>query len=411
MGQAKVITKLNPRPILEDELMRRVASIDMLRGTALMGMVMCHFMIYYGDPQATKNVFYFILNHILGDLGAACFLLLVGMSQVISADRKKGATEEGLMKKAFIRGTYIFGAGILMLALAWGPSQLWQWDILTLIGTATVALYFCRFLPSWVILLISTAIMFLTPWLRTGIDFTPYWGGKFIPVPFISDYLPGIFYDPAGEYKVIWNLRDIVRGFFVTAYFPVFPWLAYPLIGFVVGRRIVNGQMVRDLPFFFIIGLVMTVLGGTLSYASLFRPAASPIYDYIAPLSFFPDSITMVCIQTGMALILFASAYAYYDGREAPLPLTGQWFIWCQRMSRFSLTVYFLHYLFITWPLWIIYGITGKFFVENLMGLFPALLAGMAAVAVFLTVLKAWQRREAKYSLEWGLDRAANRFS
>jgi hypothetical protein len=80
-------------------------------------------------------------------------------------------------------------------------------------------------------------------------------------------------------------------------------------------------------------------------------------------------------------------------------------------MSRFSLTVYFLHYLFITWPLWIIYGITGKFFVENLMGLFPALLAGMAAVAVFLTVLKAWQRREAKYSLEWGLDRAANRFS
>ena len=111
-------------------------------------MILIHFMIAYGDAQAAESLLYFVLDHLIGDLGATWFLLMVGMSQVLSASRKKGAGEFNLMKKAFLRGAYLFAAGLLQSALAFGPSEMWDWDILPLIGSATVALYFCRFLPS-----------------------------------------------------------------------------------------------------------------------------------------------------------------------------------------------------------------------------------------------------------------------
>jgi len=383
--------------------MQRTISIDVLRGFSLVLMIMCHFMIGYGDAEAVESLPYFILDQFIGDFGATWFLLMVGMSQVLSADRRKEVGEFNLMKKAFLRGVYVFAAGLLMAALAWGPKEIWDWDILTLIGSATVVLYFCRFLPSWLILLNSAALALMSPWLRGGVDFTAGWGGELVAAPFISDYLPGILFNPVSDYKVIWRLDDIVKGYFLSGTFPIFPWLAYPLIGFVIGRRIVGKQIKQDLPILQLIGLILIFLGGTVSYASLFRPGSSPISDYIAPLSFYPDSITLFYLQTGVALVLFSLLYFYYDGRETAVPRTGLFVAWYKRLSRYSLTVYFFHWLLICWPLWIIYFITGRFPIQDLMGALPAFLLGLAAVALFLVCLKGWDRRGGKYSLEWGL--------
>jgi hypothetical protein len=89
--------------------------------------------------------------------------------------------------------------------------------------------------------------------------------------------------------------------------FPIFPWFAFPLIGFVISRRIVSGIAMQDLPFLQVIGLVLIFLGATLSYAGIFRPGSSAISDYIAPLCLYPDSITLFYIQTRVGLMLFAS--------------------------------------------------------------------------------------------------------
>ncbi len=245
------------------------------------------------------------------------------------------------------------------------------------------------------------AIVLLTPWLRTGIDFAPLWGGKFIPVPVISEYLPGILYDPASDYKVVWNFIDIFNGFFVAAYFPIFPWLAYPMLGLVIGRRIVEKRINQDLPFYLIIGSLLFVLGLVIAYASLFRPASSAIYDYIAPLSFYPDSMTMICVQTGIALIVFSLVYANYDVRSRKADQGRTWLTLCRRMSRSSLTVYFFHYLLITWPLWAIYFFTGKFLIEGALETIPALLLGFVGVILFQYVLIIWDRHSNRYSLEW----------
>lgn len=47
----------------------RILSIDVMRGFALIGMVLVHFMIFYGNDGAANTWPYFILNHILGDWG------------------------------------------------------------------------------------------------------------------------------------------------------------------------------------------------------------------------------------------------------------------------------------------------------------------------------------------------------
>jgi uncharacterized membrane protein len=386
----------------DSQPMNRLLSIDVLRGFALMGMVMVHFMIYFGDSAAAKTWPYFFLNHVLGDWGAASFLMMMGMSQVFSAKKRAFPTVD-LLKKALIRGGYIFLIGILMLALTWGPGEIWQWDILTLMGAMTVILFFCRFMPSWLILIVSLLIAGATPFLRMDIDFTSVWGGSFVPVPVISQYMPGILIDPVSDFKVIWTLQDILLGFLFTGYFPFLPWALFPLVGFVLGRRIVSGQIRNDLPFLGIIGglLICLSLGG--SYASLFRPGSSIISDYLSPLSIFPDSFTMINLQLGMSLLVFSSLYFFYDLRTPDPSQVGFFVGLYTRSSRFSLTLYFLHYLLIGWPLAIVSRISGRDSISALMGAYPALAAGLAGLVFLEMLLFLWEKHGSNYSLEWCL--------
>jgi uncharacterized membrane protein len=389
--------------------MNRVRSVDVLRGFALMCMVLIHFMIYFGNDAAIATWPYFILNHLLGDWGAAGFLMMMGISQVLSAARTPDAGALFLFKKAAVRAVYLFAIGLLMLALAWGPGHIWQWDILTLMGFATLVLYFCRFLPSWLILGLSAAIAVVTPWLRTWVDPAANWGGKFVPVPILSDYFPGLLVDPAGESQLLWQWDVIVQGFLLTGEFPVFPWVLFPMIGLVLGRRIVAQLFPHDLPFLLIIGFLLAWLGLGGAFASLAYPGASASTDYFAPLSFYPDSFTMLLVQSGLALIVFSTLYSWYDVRRRDEQKVGLLTSLYNRTSRFSLTFYFLHYLLIGWTLALVYAMTGEYLIFALMGAWPALLCGLVALIFLETLLLFWERHGGRYSLEWILVLLTNR--
>ncbi len=394
-----------------DQRAERIVSIDVLRGFLLILMVLVHFMIYYGNDGAMDTWPYFILNHLLGDWGAACFLMMMGCSQVLSGQKHENDGNPVLFKRALIRGSFIFLVGILMLALAWGPYQIWQWDILTLMGFATILLFFCRFMPSWFILIIVVGLGICAPWLRHGVDFKAVWGGQFINVPVISRYLPGILLDPAKEFEVVWRFKDIVQGFFITGTFPVIPWVIFPLVGFVLGRRIVTKKMRYDLPFLAIIGIILICAGLGMAYTGRTRPQSSIIDGFVTPLSFYPDSFTMVCFQLGMALSVLSVLYYYYDVLKQSKGKVGFIVSICNLTSSFSLTFYFLHYLLIGWPLALIYFITGNYYIENLMGAIPAMLSGFAAVTLLELLLKYWKHIGRTYSLEWFLTKLIQSFA
>ena len=395
----------------EDKKSERIISVDVTRGLALILMVMVHFMVYLGDADAVDTWPYFLFNHVLADWGAVCFLLMMGISQALTAQRHAGEGNLLIFRQTLIRGGFIFLVGILMLALAWGPGKIWGWDILTLMGFSTVMLFFCRFLPSWSILAIVVSLAICTPLLRMGIDFNAVWGGNFVNVPVISRYLPGILVDPAKEYEVAWQAKEIIQGFLLTGEFPVIPWFIFPPLGFVLGRRIISRRMEQDLPFLVIIGSLLVALGLGWAYAAIGRPQSSIIIDYIAPLSFYPDSFTMICYQLGVALIAFSAVFYRYDVRKPDKHKVSFIVRISNLTSRSSLTFYFLHYLLIGWPLAMIYLLTGKYYKYALLGAVPALLCGFAAVILLVLLLFFWGKHQHRYSLEWFLAALTKRFA
>lgn len=390
--------------------MTRIRSVDVLRGFALMAMVLIHFVIYFGDEGAMNTWPYFVLNDLLADFGAAGFLTMVGISQVLSAVKTPDAGALFLFKKAALRAVYIFAVGLLMLALTWGPHHIWQWDILTLIGFATFVLYFCRFLPSWLILLASAGVAVLTPWLRSRIDPATVWGAGFMPTPAISDFAPGLFVMLQGEIPIVWQWDAVLRGFLLAGEFPVFPWLAFPLLGFVLGRHIVAGRYRRDLPYLTLLGMLFVLLGTTGAWVGRSRPAAAVVTEYLAPFSFYPDSFTLLLCQVGIMFVVFNGLYYWNDVRPNTGQRTGFMTTLYNRTSRFSLTFYFLHYLLIGWTLALVYVVTGEYRIFDLMGVWGSILSGLAVVIVLEALLAVWEAHGARYSLEWILAVLTARF-
>ncbi|MFH1983599.1 MAG: heparan-alpha-glucosaminide N-acetyltransferase domain-containing protein [Pseudomonadota bacterium] len=390
---------------------QRALSIDIFRGFALVFMVLLHFMIFFGNTKAMNSWLYFSFNHILGDWGASGFLMIMGISQVLSGQKHADLDNHILFKRALIRGVYIFSVGLLMLALAWGPHKIWQWDILTLMGFATVALYFCRFLPAWGILLVAAVIAGSTPFFRGQLAVAHIWGNNFMQVPMISSYFPGLILDPAGEMETFWSVKDIVLGFLFTGDFPVFPWVLFPLVGFVLGQRIIGRKIHKDLPWLMFAGIAFVFTGLGMGYAGSLRPEASIISGYIAPLSFYPDSFPMILFQMGMTIVVILSLYTIYDIRRTPHRKVGSVAGFFSYISRSSLTFYFLHYLLIGWPLALIYILSGTYPINDLMGSLPAFGFGLAAVGVLGFVLKTWEKIGNKYKLEWFLSAIIRRFA
>jgi uncharacterized membrane protein len=218
--------------------MQRVDSVDVLRALALIGMVICHYPIFLSSGEGRDAMLYFFSNHLLGgDFGASWFVFLVGLSQVISAKKRDTEQDKKNTSRVVIRGLAIFVIGLLFLLIIQGYEELWDWDILTFIGAMTIILLLCRKAPSWGLLLACSIVLFMTPWLRSFIDLAPYYGGKFESVRWISDIIPNFIFDPAKDYEGGKTVLDNVLGFFLIGQFPLLPWIIFPLIGFVVGRR------------------------------------------------------------------------------------------------------------------------------------------------------------------------------
>jgi hypothetical protein len=288
-----------------------------------------------------------------------------------------------------------------MLLLAFGPGRIWRWDILTLMGAATIVLFFCRFLPSWALVILCVAIAVLTPLTRGFFEIASLWGGGFKPEPYLSKILPGMSVIPVNDYSSAWNFIIIIKGFFLSGYFPLLPWVIFPIAGLILGRRIVQGKMYNDLPVFMIIGAVLLFIGFALAYAARTKPPDSVVSAIVSPICFYPDSFSLINIQAGMSIFVFCILYFFYDVRkkdkERFSPLSRLYV----RTSNFSLSFYFLHYMMLGWPVAIIYLFSGKYHYGDMMGANEALLCGAAAVIILEVLIYFWEKADSKYSLEW----------
>jgi exosortase/archaeosortase family protein len=212
----------------------RLLSVDLARGLAVFFMIAVHVLTVFGNQEVQESIFGQIIQFFGGPPAAPVFMTLMGLSFMYS--RKAG------LKPKLLRGLMIFLSGYLLNLLRFViPFEVGKWqmpeliastplhelststlfvtvDILQFAGIALMIMALIQELKinKWLILSLAFVIILISPLL---------WG--------ISTGIPAVDF----VLDLLWGDRKVVLFDNVVA-FPLFPWLAFPLLGMVLGETI-----------------------------------------------------------------------------------------------------------------------------------------------------------------------------
>ena len=299
----------------------RLDAVDWLRGFAVVLMIQTHlYDAWVSDPVKRVSVAYG-WTRFWGGVPARLFLLLVGVSIAIRFESQiakkvdRGAMVRGVVKRGFeiFLLAYLFRLQEFTLSGFGGdPMNLFRIDILNCIGASMMAIAFIvapiRGRPQIALALIAAAVV-----LALGPIIGPMHFPDFIPRP-ISSYF-------GGERPMAW--------------FPLFPWAAWPLVGVAIGHIWVRQARIskrREALVFILSGIV----GIALIYGVTFVRRINPYIIH------YPSDLVQ---QMG------PGAFIYRLGMIGPMATAG-WLI-CRvlgdrfsimrQFGRTSLLVYWIH--------------------------------------------------------------------
>ena len=329
----------------------RLQVVDWLRGVAVVLMILAHGMDAWLLPSAKTGAVYDVIR-VASGIPARLFLFLVGVSAAIQFESglAKGldsATMRGRMAK---RGMQVLGLAYLFRLQEWllssfygGWETLFRVDILNSIGASMVVVALVasprhgqrQILPS-----LALASLFLGFGTVVGPAHFPTW----LPRP-LTSYL-------GGQRPMAW--------------FSLFPWGAWALVGVAVGhlwaraRRDPRAQA-RTFLVTFVAG---TILTAAVAIVRIVDPTiirySSEVIQQMGPGTFF-HRLGIIGILAGVGFLWCR----VLGGRFSPL---------CQ-LGRTSLLIYWVHIEFCYGSL--VYALRSQF---NLSG--AAILAGLLALAM-----------------------------
>ena len=331
----------------------RYASIDILRTLAIFVMVLVHF----GENLAGYKV-------PVAGFGAPLFALLsgVGYSLWLRGQHRREASEEHISKVSIRRGLFVLGVGFAFNILVWLPEDTFNWDVLTLIGVALLILNYLRRFPASVSLTVAAVALFLSPVFRAMAEYDLYW---------VNGYFDGDL-----------TLSDILLGFSVTGYFPLFPWIAFSIVGYVTGGYLFgsNDQAYKR----------TALTGAGLLAASLLLLAVRPEQPgdlskhLLRGWTMYPATIEYVLGTLGISLLLLGVLHKTVDLNPASAKHERALGV-ATLLSRHSFTIYLLHHVVHLWPLWIYGMATGNKPTEFWMKAMPASVS-IALALLFMVV-------------------------
>lgn len=269
--------------------------------------------------------------------GAPLFTFLSGVSYRLwlNGQARRGVDESEVSKISIRRGLFVFGVGVVYVVFVWLPQDIFNWDVLTFIGAAILVLNLLRNKPLEILIAMVFAILIISPALRAAVDYPSYW----------QNY----YFDPD------LTLSDLLIGFFVAGYFPMFPWLIYPIVGFVSATLLFpcsGDDRPSVWPFVQLgVGLIVLSLVG-LQFGSL---APQAVTDHmLTGWKMFPSSLEYQAGTIGIALAGLGLLHQFLDRRNGLDTNSGP-FLLFKTFSRYAFTIYLLHHVVHVWPLWI-YG-------------------------------------------------------
>ena len=303
----------------------RQRSVDLVRAVAIALMVIVHFAENLSGWQGGGFAGVHRTWWLPTGFAAPIFTFLSGLSYRlwVEAQRERGRSEAWITKGSVRRGLFLIGLGFAFNVLVWLPEDVFNWDILTLIGLGLLVLTVARWVPDPAIVFAAAVVVAAAPPLRVAADYAAYWTG--------------------GYYDYEFTPADVTLGWLVTGYFPVFPWLAFPLTGYAVGPWMLDrgrrGVVMAT-------GLVVASLAVVLAWPAL-PTAVTGGAELVW--SMFPPSTAYVLGTVGTVMLALAAAHRLLDERPGGGRLLMDW---AGPLSRHALSIYLLHHAVHIWPLW-----------------------------------------------------------
>jgi hypothetical protein len=362
---------------------KRLASVDVLRAVAILLMIQVHF-VENLSARDSASVALYDISIILGAFSAPIFTFLVGLSLWLwhRARPLQGREASKILAR---RGLSLCGSGLAFAVLIWLPKEVFSWDILTLIGASTLILLPLRKLPAWVLVGLAVVVLLVSPPLRDISGYELHW--------------------VHGEYTYRFTMRDVFLGFLLHGYFPLLPWVVFPILGYAVGTHFFSndepgeGATGWGLP---VIGLVLAVLAGVGAIVS--QGVSGLVRWYADGLTFYPASTTFVVGEVGLIVLGMWLLVRWLDrgigvAKGAVLPFF-------ERYSRYSLSAYVVHHAVHVWPIVLMAVLEGRrdvwWYYADTVSTPVALFLAAVFVAVFYIVLVIWDRKS-WYGLETAL--------
>ena len=362
--------------------MKRYASLDVLRAVAILLMIQVHF-VENLSPREASSAWLYDLSSVLGMVSAPLFTFLVGLSLWLWMEREIASNRSRLElgKIVIRRGLFLFGFGLAFAVVIWLPKEIFNWDILTLLGASTIILYFLRKWPPRILVGLAILILIISPPLRAITDYASHW--------------------PGDEYVYRFTMKDVSLGFLLHGYFPLLPWIVFALMGLAVGKSNFRDESSksmqgRRMPIMGLVFIVLVAFGiGLRSYVP------NILIGFFSEISFYPASTTYIIGMLGIILLGLWILHRWLDDpRVSP---RGAVWTFLGRYSRFSLTTYIVHHAVHVWPILLLATWERRrepwWYYADAVGTPIAFGLALLFIAIFYLVLIAFEKSK-KYSFE-----------
>lgn len=296
-------------------MLKRLAHIDLTRGFAVLAMFAVHVLQTLGDKHETRKTLYGKVIEFFGGAPAApTFMFLMGLGLAYSGKSPLSQAKRGLLLLILGYALNFARASAPILAGAPYPGDPWEFfwmvDILQFAGAA----------------LILSPLLVRLPTIALG--------GLFLAVAFLSPYLWGLTPDAHALVDILWGKHPRV-------YFPVFPWLAFPLSGMLYARL----RDTRPARSFWVVGVLLIAAGW---------PLHNAFYGEADFYSYYHATPGSVLWMTGFAL-LWLEAARWLTPRLAPA--MGFFRFWSVNVTP----AYVISWILIVWSTFLVgYRSLGK---------------------------------------------------
>ena len=239
----------------------RIIGIDVARAMAIIGMIFVNFKVVFGSQGPIwLNSFFDIFD----GKASATFVVLAGLSIALSF--------KSIINDDYTNKIRIFKRAIFLLIIGILYMDIWPADILHFYGIyMLITLMFIQSSQRIIIVLASIFILSY-PVILLFFDYETGWNFENL------------------EYYGLWTVDGFLRNLFINGFHPVFPWTAFMLFGYWLGRMNLNDTQLVERVFKF--SLLSFVLINIISF-SIILLLSYESYDQLEEFSVLFDTSPM----------------------------------------------------------------------------------------------------------------------